>query len=244
MGIVDRIILRIRLKKLLQMWMEYRVLVLSYEGQPAPTALAERGFIGLKGELAFRLESLRALLPKEGAEVDNRGIDEIIELLKDRRPAASGLDIAPAWNMEEFKRIWQEHFINLSRLKGMPLGVSPGRSGSAGSKMPGAQGDRKPKVRRMLIIRPLSIGTLMVAGGLVIVAARAMGLKREGSGFTVDKPENIEELMRNGTAILSGIWGNIQGFLEPIVLNYGPVWTAVMLGLLLTAFGYLALAHR
>jgi len=55
---------------------------------------------------------------------------------------------------------------------------------------------------------------------------------------------SVDEIVRNVATLFGDIWSQVQQFLDPIVVSYGPAWTAALLGLLLAAFGILAFSHR
>jgi len=243
-GFIKQRFLHARLRKLLRLWMEFRELSLSYEGRSAPTPLAEREFLKLKGELAAQLESLRRVLPAKGRKSEGKEIDEILSMLLEQTPPG-GLYAEPAWDPERFKRVWQEHYIKLYKLKGMRFEAEPEAAESDGAaKLPGLRASKRPKFRRLLIIRPFSIGAIIIAFGFAVIAARALGLRRAGSGFVVDRPDSFGEAVSNANVLLRTILVEVNAFLQPVVAHYGPVWTAVMIALLLSAFGYMAVVHR
>jgi len=228
---------------LLRRWVEFRVLAMSYGGKKTLTTLAEKEFLKLKGQLAADLEWLSSVLPSDRSEEVHAKIGDIIKMLEDRHGLPSA-DRKDSWNPEEFDHVWHEYYIYLNRIKGMELQASKTNSDKLVAKLPGASAPKYNKPRKLVIVKTMPVFTGVLVILTIFIAARAFGVKKGLSGLTIEPPKSFPEVLTNVLTMFSEIWSQFQAFLDPIVLSYGPTWTAILMGLLLTAFSVLVFSHR
>jgi hypothetical protein len=234
---------RMRMRGLLNHWVEFRVLAMSYGGKKTLTTLAEKDFLKLKGKLAADLEWLSSILPMDRAEDIRSKVDAVMMMIQTHHSLPYEDDEEP-WNAEEFDKDWHEHFIFLNRLKGMELDlrIEPGKKQMA--SMPGAVAPKLSKPKRLVIVKSLPVFSAIFVIILVVLIGKAFGLKSGVDGIVLEPPKSLGEAGGNLIQFGQDFWMQVQGFLEPIVVTYGPLWTAILLTLLLTAFSVLAFSHR
>ncbi|MBC8367289.1 hypothetical protein H8E52_07760 [bacterium] len=234
---------RLRMKSLLNHWVEFRVLAVSYGGKNTLTALAEKEFLKLKGKLAVDLEWLNSILPLDQNDDICLKVEAVMSMIQDHHTLPHEDQDEP-WNVDEFDKIWHDHFIFLNRLKGMELKRASESPRKLVASLPGAKAPNSGQTKRLVIAKsaPMFTGLLVIV--FLLVLAKAMGLENSGNGFKLNPPQSFGEVLRNISGLGSDVWGQVQGFMEPIMITYGPLWTAILLAILLSAFGYLVFSHR
>ncbi len=234
---------RLRMKSLLNHWVEFRVLAMSYGGKKTLTTLAEKEFLKLKGKLAVDLEWLSSILPADRADDIGTQVEDIMRMIQNHHNLPYEDDENP-WDAEAFDKTWHEHFIFLNRLKGMEQSPQGAQAKKLVASLPGAKAPQSAKPKRLVVVKTMPLFSGIVAILSLIVFAKAMGLKKGSKGLVLDPPKSFSEAFGNVMTLGQDFWGQTQNFLEPIVVTYGPMWTAVLLAILLTAFSYLALSNR
>lgn len=234
---------RLRMRSLLNHWVEFRVLAVSYGGKATITALAEKEFLKLKGKLAVDLEWLNSILPFDHSDDICLKLESIMSMIQDHNQLPHE-DAENPWDVEEFDKIWHDHFIFLNRLKGMELKTQVESPKKLVAALPGAKAPNSGQTKRLVIVKtaPMFTGLFIIV--FLLVLAKAMGLENTGKGLKLNPPQSFGEAFSNIGGLGSDVWGQVQGFMEPIMITYGPLWTAILLAILLSAFGYLVFSHR
>lgn len=235
------ILARWTLRRLLAEWMEFGDMMKN-PGEDGG-AEEEKNFLRLKGRMASRLAWLATLEPSGKVEGFPETLAAMTELLGRYRSIApeSG---KKATSKDDFERLWHEYFIFLSQLRGVRLRTEIEVKEDLRASMPERRHSRKSDRKRSIVVRTLPLFSIALVGGLLYVAGSAVGLRWSEGAFIAEKPSSLPDVLNNIIASLMGVWQWSLGFLEPIIISYGAVWTAIMMGLLLTAGFYLAFARR
>ena len=233
------------LRRLLAEWTEFGSCVRESWKNEGSDPEEEKNFLRLKGRMASRLAWLATLEPSGKVGGFPETLAAMTELLGRYRSIAPESD-KKATSKDDFEHLWHEYFIFLSQLRGVRLRTETEVKEDLRASMPERRHSRKSdsKRKRSIVVRTLPLFSIALVGGLLYVAGSAVGLRWSEGAFTAEKPSSLPDVLNNIIAGLMGVWQWTLGFLEPIIISYGAVWTAIMMGLLLTAGFYLAFARR
>ncbi len=224
-----------RLRALTECWLRYRELVIQSLKSEYSTPEQENDFLRLKARLAAKLQSLEESLPASAGEESSREIAQITDLLK-RHTSPRFKGSGEPWDLEEFDRNWHEHFIFLSKLKGMRLVEERARPKRRGAAVP--TGIEKRWLPSSLSLRrPIRFALHAALVVLIIyLLGSALGVRTgEGGRFIVDNPGSFGNAVQNVLNALASLWSGIFG---PIAATYGVLGTVMLLAVFLLAVGY------
>jgi hypothetical protein len=228
-----------RLQKLTQLWKDYRDMVTAAHGAEKTTPADENRFLGLKADIAARLQTLRQDVPPAVATETAREVAAMTEMLGGHRSLARG-DPAHGDDLDAFTEQWHRKYIFLSRLAGADFEERKGAAPRAPATAVPTGFEKAWLPRRRVPVRLVRyLVGLAVLAAAVFIVGWGLGVERDAEGrMILEPPSSFGAALGNVGDGLETAWSRIAGMLGPVIEVYGQTWTMILVGMLFLSLAY------
>ncbi len=245
---VERLLTRLRLRRVLDAWTGYHDLITNSLGDPIASQTEETRFLRIKAEVAGAIPFLASISPVELHEESQRSLAKLDQLLRRHRTLVADQPLNPV-EREAFEEEWHDLYIFLCKLRGASARGGGSRERAAG--LPAGGGWRgRPAVGRGAAAGWKWFGNvaafavkLLLIGVLLFLLGRTFGFHGVDSRPALDAPSSAEGALRNFSGALQELAGGVSQTAQPFLSSYGMLAAAVAGLALLLGLGYWVFAR-